>query len=167
MCISSADSMERPFWGIERHSTRGHRLHLIREQVYKNRNLICDKFRHIQSKREGEMKKRGTDRVQWNCTLLYSTWKYFHVHRLMSRINALFWSLPAICAHCGKIYHTGNCLVLWCRLGLPLMFDTTYMYTNFPLYTKTSTQAQEHTCDLLLTSDHQMQLSDSCQIWFW
>lgn len=111
LCGCVAVSIEKPSWGIEHHSTRGQTLHLVRElleqQAYKNRNPICDKFRHIQGERERDRhKKTGTERGQWNCTLLclpYSTFMFSD--RLVSRINAVFFgNLPAVCACCRLKY---------------------------------------------------------------
>lgn len=60
---------EMSLWGMKRCSTQGQTLHLIREllehQAYKNRNPICDKFRHIQNERErGRARGTGTERGQ-------------------------------------------------------------------------------------------------------
>lgn len=88
--ISSAASIQRPSWEIKCHSTRGQTLHLIRalleHRAYKNRNPICDKFRHIQRKREQAQ----------------HTSESFHVHSQIDEQHK-----------CNiMIHHTGNSLVL-------------------------------------------------------
>lgn len=123
--ISSAAAIQRPSWEIECHSTRGQTLHLIRalleHRAYKNRNPICDKFRHIQRKREGERQiKTGT---------MKHTSQYFHVY---SQIDELH--------ECNiMIHHTGNSLILshkmlnihTCSLVLPHCTPVTPTLTSF------------------------------------